>query len=106
MVNALIAAETGSVNLILRVVYSLSDTVISPTSKLLIAMVCRETVVEIIEDIYGTKALIMQRNANQRMLPGLKAITPLLLVVEKRLNDPEEYSGEYSSTQNIVVTSA
>ena len=51
MINALIAAETGSINLVLRIVYSMSDALIPPTSKLLIAMVCRETVTEMLEDV-------------------------------------------------------
>ena len=54
MINGLVAEETSSVNLVLRLTYSVSDSVLPLSSKILIAHVCRETIANLLEDLYSS----------------------------------------------------
>ena len=85
LINTLIAEETSSVNLILRLSYSISDAVLPATSKRLIAQVCRQSICQLIEDIYESSSTSRWKPCPQ-MLPGLDAITPMLLGAEENLS--------------------
>lgn len=85
LINGLIAEETSSIILILRMTYTISDSVLPPRNKVLIAQVCRQCIFQLLEDLYNSENTTRWKPAKQ-MLPGLDAITPMLLGAEQELS--------------------